>query len=186
MKLHPLGLTPNDEGPDINVPAYAWMQLVIPANAISMSFDYTIQGDWQNDSLAAAFNGTNVLFLPGNEIEANVVFSSGPIDVSAYIGETNEFFLGIVGGTSTNAQLTVENIAFSIVPPISLQADANSGNLILSWPLSAQNFMLQTTTNLGYQNSWRTLTNSSTIANLQNVFTNRICQTNQFFRLIRQ
>src|SRR5208283_3050331 len=97
-----------------NVLAYAWMQLAVPTNAIAMSFDYIIQGDWQSDSLAAAFNGTNVLLIAGNTIQTNVTFSSGSIDVSDFAGQTNEFFIGIVGGTSTNAQLTVENLAFTI------------------------------------------------------------------------
>jgi hypothetical protein len=165
-----------------NVPAYAWMQMFVPTNAISMSFNYVIQGDWQSDSLAVALNGTNVLFLPGSEIETNVVFSSGPMDVSAFAGQTNEFFVGIVGGTSTNAQLTVENLTFSVPLPPTLQAQM-SGGLVLSWPMSAQNFSLQTTTNLAAPNSWTTLTNLPAIVNLQNAVTNPVSGGAQFYRL---
>ncbi len=183
LKAHPLGLTPNDANGNTNIPAYAWMPLVVPANAVSMSFDYIIQGDWASDTLAAAFNGTNVLSLPGSQIETNVLFSSGSIDVSAFAGQTNEFFIGIVGGTSTNAQVTVENLAFSISSPPSLQAQTGNGNLILSWPLSAANFSLQTTTNLADPNSWVTLTNVPAIVNLQNAITNPVSGGLQFYRL---
>jgi hypothetical protein len=151
-----------------------------------MSFDYVIQGDWQSDSLAAAFNGTNVLSLPGSQIETNVLFSSGQIDVSAYAGQTNEFFIGIVGGTSTNAQLTVENLEFSVSLPPTLQVQASGGNLLLSWPMSAQNFNLQTTTNLADPNSWTILTNPPAIINSQNAVTNPISDAVRFYRLIRQ
>lgn len=186
VKVRPLGLSANDGSSSTNVPAYAWMQLIVPANAISLSFDYRIQGDWQSDSLAAAFNGTNVLLIAGNMIQTNVTFGSGSIDVSAYAGQTNEFFIGIIGGTSTNAQLTVENLAFSISSPPSLQAQASGNNFVMAWPLSSQNFNLQTTTNLTDPNSWTTLTNVPMIVNLQNTVTVGICQTNQFYRLISQ
>jgi hypothetical protein len=181
IKARPLG-EPEGSGSS-NVPAYAWMQLVVPANAVSMSFDYKIQGDWQSDSLAAAFNGTNVLLIAGDVIQTNVTFSSGSIDVSAFAGQTNEFFIGIVGGTSTNAQLTVENLAFSVSLPPSLQAQASNGNLILSWALSAANFSLQTTTNLADPNSWTTLPNVPAIVNLQNAVTNPVSGGSQFYRL---
>jgi hypothetical protein len=182
FKAHPLG-QPADNQNSANVPAYAWMQLAVPTNAVSMSFDYIIQGDWQSDSLAAAFNGTNVLLIAGDTIQTNVTFSSGSIDVSDFAGQTNEFFIGIVGGTSTNAQLTVENLAFSITTPPSLQAQMSGGNLMLSWPMSAQGFSLQTTTNLADSNSWVTLTNVSAIVNLQNAVTNPVSGGAQFYRL---
>jgi len=183
FKTHPLGLTPNDASSNTNIPAYAWMSLVVPANAVSMSFDYTIQGDWQSDSLAAAFNGTNVLSLPGSQIETNILFSSGALDVSAFAGQTNEFFIGIVGGTSTNAQLTVENLVFYIAALPSLQAQPNNGNLMLVWPLLAQNFSLQTTTNLADPNSWLTLSNVPAIENLQCLVKNQISGAARFYRL---
>jgi hypothetical protein len=166
-------------------PAYAWMQLAVPTNAVSMSFDYIIRGDWADDSLAAAFNGTNVLLIAGSEIQTNITFSSGSIDVSAFQGQTNELFIGIVGGTSTNAQLTVENLAFSVSSPPSLQVQVNGSNLMLSWPMSAHNFSLQTTTNLGDPNSWVTLTNVPSIVNVQNTVTNPIAGSEGFYRLIQ-
>ncbi len=164
---------------------YAWMPVIIPANAVSMSFNYIIQGDWQSDSFAAALNGTNVLLIAGNTIQPDVTFSSGSIDVSAYAGQTNEFFIGIVGGTSTNAELTVENLAFSIALPLLLQAQASETNCVLSWPMSALNFSLQTTTNLADPSSWVTLTNVPAIVNLQNTVTNPVTGSQGFYRLIQ-
>jgi len=181
---HPIPNIPGG-GSSTTVPAYAWMQLDVPSNAVSMSFDYRIQGDWANDSLAAAFDGTNVLLIAGNEIQTNTIFSSGSIDVSVFAGQTNEFFIGIVGGTSTNAQLTVENLAFSISFAPSLQVQLNGGNLIFSWPMSAQNFSPQTTTDLGDPNSWVSLTNIPAIVDFQNVITNPISGSRGFYRLMQ-
>ena len=183
FKAHPLGQSLNDEGGSTNVPAYAWMLLVVPANAVSMSFDYMIQGSWNDDSLAAAFNGTNVLSIPGSQIQTNVVFNSGAIDVSEFAGQTNEFFIGIVGGTSTNAQLTVENLAFSISLPPSLHEQTSGNNCVLSWPLSAADYVLQTSTNLTDTNSWTAITNVPAIVNLQNAVTNSASAGAKFYRL---
>ena len=61
--VHPLGGPPGGPGGGAtNIPAYVWMPLIVPTNAVSMVFAYKIQGDWKDDSLAAALNGTNVLF----------------------------------------------------------------------------------------------------------------------------
>jgi pimeloyl-ACP methyl ester carboxylesterase len=184
-QFRPRPLGGPEGGNATNVPAYAWMQLAIPPNAISISFNYTIQGDWVSDSLAAAFNGTNVLLISGSEIQTNVTFSSGSIDVSALAGQTNEFFIGIVGGTSTNAQLTVQNFAFTITSSPSLQVQLSAGNLIFSWPMSAQSFSLQTTTSIADPDSWATLTNVPAIVNLQNVITNPIPGSQGFYRLVQ-
>jgi hypothetical protein len=64
-----------------------------------------------------------------------------------------------------------------------LQAQADGGNLMLSWPLSAANFSLQTTTNLADRNSWVTLTNVPAIVNLQNAITNPASGEARFYRL---
>lgn len=171
--------------PAPNDPSYAWVQIFVPTGAVSMSFDYRIQGDWASDSLAAALNGTNVLSIPGGEIQTNLTFSSGAIDVSAFSGQTNELFIGILGTTSTNAQLTVENLTFSIASAPSLQAQASGDSLTVSWPMSAENFMLQATTNLADPSSWGVLTNVPVIVNLQNAVTNLIPGGVGFFRLIK-
>ena len=184
VKIRPLDPHPSADGDgEINVPAYAWMPLAIPANAVSLSFAYKIQGDWKDDSFAAALNGTNVLSITGSLIETNVIFNSGEIDVSVLAGRTNEFFVGIVGGTSTNAELTLLNLVFHIAPPPSLSVEASGSDLIISWPLSTQNFVLEVSTNLGGLNSWTAITNTPAIVDLQNTVTNPISGSARYYRL---
>lgn len=98
-----------------NVPAYAWITVFVPTNAVAMSFDFKLLGDGASDSFVAAINGTNVISLAANLIETNLLVNSGQIDVSAFAGQTAELFFGIVGGTSTNAQITVQDILFYTV-----------------------------------------------------------------------
>src|SRR2546430_17688264 len=99
-----------------------------------MSFDFKIEGDWRADSLAAALNGTNILLLPGSSVETNGLISSGPIDISAFAGQTNEFFLGIVGGTPTNAHLTIQDVRFFAPAGPVLDARLVGTDLAISWP----------------------------------------------------
>ena len=174
---------PLDSSSGNNNPAYAWIPLFIPSNTISMTFDFMLQGDGASDSFQAALNGTNILSLETILIQTNVTLNSGMIDVSAYAGQTNEFFVGIVGGTSTNAQITVQNLVFYSVPAPSLQAQSAGNNPVLTWPISAADFALQTTTNLADPNSWTTLTNVPAIVNPQNTVTNSNSGSTQFYRL---
>jgi hypothetical protein len=173
----------NPQSTSLNSPAYAWLPMTIPTNGTSLSFDFMIQGNGANDSFAAAVNGTNVFSLPLNLLQTNVVMNSGMIDVSAYAGTNIELFLGIVGGTSTNASVAVSGVRIYTTMRPSLQAQASGGNLALSWPLSAQNFSVQTTTNLADPNSWTTLPNVPAIVNLQDTVTNPISGAMRFYRL---
>ena len=166
-----------------NTPAYAWMQLAVPANAVAMSFDFKIQGDWQSDSLAAAFNGTNVLLVAGDSMPTNTTLNSGLIDVSAFAGQTNEFFIGIIGGTSTNAQLAVENLVFYVVPPPMLQAQNSGGSVVVTWPLAAAGYALETTADLATTNSWAVVTNVPAVFNFQSTVTNDVSGASRFYRL---
>jgi pimeloyl-ACP methyl ester carboxylesterase len=194
LQNHPVSVQPNSKSAGIhpldnpsptpsNSPAYAWLPMTIPTNVTSMSFDFMLQGNGANDSVAAALNGTNVFSLAASLIQTNVTMNSGLIDVSQYAGTNIELFLGIVGGTSTNASLTVSGIRLYSIAPPSLQAQVSSTNIAVTWPLSAQNFNLQTTTNITDPNSWTTLTNVSAIVNLQNVITNPITEGQRFYRL---
>jgi pimeloyl-ACP methyl ester carboxylesterase len=170
-------------GSAANTPAYAWIPLAVPPNTVSMSFDFMLQGNGSNDNFEVALNGTNVLSLATSMIQTNVTLNSGLIGVSQYAGTNVELFLGIVGGTSTNASLTASDFYFYSAAQPSLQAQVLSNKLIASWSLSAAAFTLQTSTNLTATNSWTTVTNVPAIVNLQNAVTNPISGGMRFYRL---
>jgi len=179
---HPLGGDVSGAGGSY-IPAYAWIPVTVPSNAVSMSFDFLLEGYGQNDSFAAALDGTNVLSVELSLLKTNVALNSGLIDVSSYAGQQVEFFLGIVGGTSTNASVTVSNFQFYVSAPPTLQVKFAGTNFLVSWPLPALDFILQTSTNLADSNSWVTLTNIPAIVNFQNTITNPITGGASFFRL---
>jgi len=179
FKAHPLG-SPSDASSATNVPAYVWIPLAVPSNAVSMSFDFMFQGDGASDSFAVALNGTNVISVATSVIQTNVTMNSGQIDVSQYAGTNVEVFLGIVGGTSTNANVAASGFRFYSVLPPSLQAQTAGSNLVLTWPLSAADYSLETSTNL---TSWTTNADVPVIVDLQNTVSNGISDGVRFYRL---
>jgi hypothetical protein len=188
--LGPNGLPPKfpkggGGGGGTSAAACAWIPLAVPSNAVSMSFDFMLQGDGQDDSFAVAVNGTNVLSLAMSLIQTNVTLSSGLIGVSPWAGQTVELFLGIVGGTSTNASLTAGAITFYGVVPPSLQVQASGSNLVVTWPVSADGYALETSTSLTGTNSWALVTNVPAIVYSQYTVTNALSAGSRFYRLKR-
>ncbi len=112
-----------------NTSAMAWIPLLIPSNSIAMAFDFSLSGDPMDDVLVCGID-TNALFsLEAKYIPTNYVSSSRFLDVSAWAGTTNELFFGLMGGTSTNATLRIDNIRFySFQPPIADFVAAPTGD----------------------------------------------------------
>jgi pimeloyl-ACP methyl ester carboxylesterase len=184
LKWGPMGgPVPNGGSGSANTPAYAWIPITIPSNTVSMSFDFMLQGNSNNDSFQAALYGTNILSLETSLIQTNVTLNSGLIGVSQYAGQQVELFLGIVGGTSTNAALTVSNFQFYVTLPPSLQIQLSGTNVVLTWPLSGAGYVLQSANSLAPPVSWTTVTNVPVIVNFQYTVTNQISGAVRFYRL---
>jgi uncharacterized repeat protein (TIGR03803 family) len=175
------GPVPNGTG--INSPAYVWLTLSVPSNSVAMSFDFMLQGNGNQDSFQAALNNQNIFTLETVLIQTNVGMNSGLIDVSQYAGQQVQLFLGIVGGTSTNATATVGNILFYSAAPPTLQIQLAGTNVVLSWPLWAANYSLETTGTLGRTNSWTVVTNAAWVVNSQCTVTNQISGKSSYYRL---
>ena len=119
------------------------------------------QAGAQNTNLAVVAwgnNGTGQSTVPG-----------GLTGVAA-IAAGERYSLALVADTNQN-----------MAPAIVLQASGNS--LLLSWPLSAPGFALQSTTNLTDNNSWTTLTNLPVIFDSQNRVTDTISGPAKFYQL---
>ena len=184
LKPQPLdGPAPNGGPSPINTPAYAWIPITVPSNAVSMSFDFMLQGNGNQDSFQVALHGTNILSLETSLIQTNVTLNSGLIDISQYARQQVELFLGIVGGTSTNAALTVSNFQFYVRLPPTLEIQLSGTNVVLTWPLSGADYVLQSANQLTPPISWTTVTNVPVIVNFQYTVTNEISGAARLYRL---
>jgi pimeloyl-ACP methyl ester carboxylesterase len=183
LNVRPMGGAVPKVGSAANTPAYAWIPLNVPADAVSMSFDFMLQGNGNQDSFQAALNGTNILSLETSLIQTNVTVNSGLINVSQYAGQQVELFLGIVGGTSTNEALTANNFQFYSILPPSLQIQMARTNVVLTWPLSGSGYVLQTTDNLTPPVTWTPVASASSIVNYQCTATAQVFEASRFYRL---
>jgi hypothetical protein len=176
-------VTKSDSTPTYSPPA-VWMTLTLPAEVRGMSFDFTLTRSGTNDSyLAFGINGTNQFALETRFMAPGRPTSSGWIDVSAYAGRTVEFFFGVLGGVSTNESVAVDGLRFYQVEAPSLQVQTSGDSVVITWPLSAGGYLLETSDNLAAVNSWVTVTNSPVIAGFQNAVTIEVSAGSRFFRL---
>lgn len=165
-----------------NTPAYVWMTVTLPTNTTSLSFDFIYRGNGSNDSLAAGINGTNIFSLATRFMPTDVPLNSGALDVSRYAGQTVEMFFGVVGGTSTNANLTVDGIRFYQPVSPTLQAAKMGSQATVTWPVSAPDFVLESTPSLTGTNQWSAVTNALGVLDFQYRLTNDAAGV-RFFRL---
>ena len=166
-----------------NTPAYVWMTVAVPPNTASLSFDFIYRGNGSNDSLAAGINGTNVFSLATRFMPVDVPLNSGALDVAQYAGQSVEMFFGVVGGTSTNASLTVDGIRFYQLVPPTLQVTKAGNQATVAWPISAPGFVLESTSSLAGTNQWESVTNAPDVADFEFAVTNAIFGEARFFRL---
>ncbi len=87
------------------------------------------------------------------------------------------------GGRSGNG--TVFSISLPGLPPAPVQLTIipAAENVLLTWPASAAGFTLQFTTNLASPAVWNPVSPGPVVVNGQNVVTNPVSGTQQFFRL---
>lgn len=167
-----------------NTPAYVWLPVQVPANAVALVFDFTLSGDGASDRVVAGINDSNLFSLATQFIATNTLMNSGSLFVDRWAGQDVELFLGIAGGTSTNAGLSVQNIRFLSLPLPVLVAENAGLNTVVSWAESAPGFILEFSTNLTAGASWSARTNVGGYVG-QRVFTNEAANVRGFWRLRR-
>ena len=87
-------------------------------------------------------------------------------------------------GGNEGAQLWL--VAIQSSPSPALQSRVSGENFVISWPLTVDNYALETTTNLSITNSWMPMTNTPVIVSSRNTITNTISQQSHYYRLRKQ
>ncbi len=117
--LRSLNVNSLSSSSESNTQAMAWLPVQIPTNATAMAFDFIVAGDPVDDVMVCGIETNNLFSLETKYIPTNTVSASRLIDVSAWAGTTNELFFGLMGGTSTNATLQIDNIRFYSLSSVS-------------------------------------------------------------------
>jgi hypothetical protein len=77
-------------------------------------------------------------------------------------------------------------VAVQTEPAPALSAQAAGGQVVISWPVTANSYGLEMNTNLSAGNAWSPVTNVPAKVNSQNCVTNPIAQPARFYRLRKQ
>ncbi len=159
-----------------------WLTLLVPDGAALLLFDFKVEGDGREDTLVFALNGTNQFSLETKFIPVGEPQTSRAIEVSGLAGRTNEFFFGIVGGTSTNCVVTVENLRFLTLQPPQLAVESAGTDVLLSWPSTANGYVVESAVTLTPL-KWQTGTNPPALFGGRFWLTNAVTEEGRFFRL---
>ncbi|HMP81769.1 MAG TPA: hypothetical protein PKA41_03570, partial [Verrucomicrobiota bacterium] len=184
MALHG-GPKRQNVGGDPGSTPMAWLPIQFPSSATAMAFDFTVEGDPMDDMLVCGIGTNNLFSLEAKYIPTNTMSASRLIDVTEWAGTTNELFFGFMGGTSTNATLTIENIRFYSLAQPSLEIAVSGNGTLLSWPLTAGGYVVETTPTLTMP-VWEIVTNAPVISADSYILTNSWSDEVRFFRLRQQ
>jgi hypothetical protein len=153
------------------------------------------------DNIPTGFNLTSATSSLGTAVYTNnmVIASLGILasntsatitvqGTSASAGAlTNSAFLGFAEGNTvygTNEAFAFAYFITAAQRTLSIAAPADSGELLVTWPVSAVNFTLQTSTNLSTGNGWQNLAGDTIVTNGLNEYSNSLpSPAAEFFRL---
>lgn len=178
----PVGPRLLNDPPAGNTPAYLWLPVNVPADAQWLTFRFRIEGDGADDLLVFGVNGTNRFTLATEFIAREETEQSGLIAIGDVAGRTAELFFGIVGGTSTNCAVTVEDIQFHGFAAPQMEIGQVAGITLLSWPSTAVGWDLETATALGTTN-WTAVPQPPAVFGGRYWLTNAWADEARFFRL---
>ena len=171
--------------PPTNTPAAIWLPVVIPSDATGLIFDFSVSGTVSNDWIVFGVNQTNLFSLQLMFLAPGQSYTSSLINLSAWAGTSNQLYFAILGGTSTNAAVQINNIWFVSLAPPSMSIVQSNGVTTLSWPSSANGFTLESATDLRAAD-WAAVTNAPALFGGFFTVTNIWSNQTRFFRLLSQ
>jgi hypothetical protein len=164
--------------------AMAWLPVRIPTNDVAMVFDFILSGDPVDDVMVCGIADTNLLSLAARYIPTNAISTSRLLDVSQWSGQQIDLFFGLMGETSSNATLDVENIRFYSLQAPQLGIATTGSVTSLTWPFSAGGAVIETTTTL-LTPKWETVSDAPTLKLDHYIMTGSWPDAVRFFRLRR-
>jgi hypothetical protein len=168
-----------------NTPAYLWLPVVVPATAEFLTFEFSREGEPAEDALVVGLGDAALFSLKAQFIPTAELSTSPLLDVRTWAGTTNEFFFGLVGGSSTHCTATIENIRFYTLQPPKLTVEPAGADLLLSWPSAANGYVVEQAEALVAE-GWQATTNPPALFGGRFWQTNAVTEQTRFFRLRRQ
>jgi hypothetical protein len=159
----------------------------VPSANVPHVMDVTMQGNTVTQRLDGQPNGITTISTSIGD-NGDYVFIGMRNDLANRLkGDLAELI--IVGGTvSSNDTVTIENYLstkYGLVPPPSLSVAYSAGNVVITWPVSSANFVLQSASELN-GGTWNTVANQPVVNGGTNSISLPAASAQMFYRLQKQ
>lgn len=93
--------------------------------------------------MACGRGSSNLFNVRLDLLATNYWLGSGLLPLGSWAGQATDLFLGIAGGTSTNANISIRNIRFVGLPQPVLEVVQAGGNTVLTWAEAVPGLVLE-------------------------------------------
>jgi hypothetical protein len=121
-----------------NSPAYAWFDLMIPADAQYLAIDFMFEGMGDDDMLSLGIDGNLLFALDAGSVELGSGYSTGLLDVSMFSGQLVEFFAGFVSDDVSGGEITLSNFQFYSFGAAPIPEPGAIALLVFAFPVLAR------------------------------------------------
>ncbi len=166
-------------------PVYTIIPVQVPNEAVGVSFEYNIRGSAVDEFMTMGINSSNEYTMEAKFLDEGAWNSTPVIPVSDLRNQEVNLVFALNGiSNSPTGILSVRNIQFYIPPRPRLNLDKSGNTLVASWPLSAIDWTIETSTDLSDPNGWEAVTQPPTASDFFHTMTFDVSGTDRaFFRL---
>jgi hypothetical protein len=144
-------------------PAYTIIPVHVPNEAVGLSFEYSITGAAVDDFMTMGIGTSNEYTMEAKFLDDGAWSGTPVIPISDQRNQDVQIVFALNGASGApTGTLNVRNIQFYIPPRPEVTLDKAGNALTASWPLSALDWTLETSTDLSDPNGWEPVTNPPT------------------------
>jgi len=161
---------------------YTWIPVSVPSEAVGITFQYRLEGAGTNEFFNMGISNVNYYAIEAKYLEDGAWQSSGLIQIPEYSGQDIQLFFSLNGDVPPVGKLSVRGIQFMIPPRPNLAIVVTNNQPVLSWPVSALGWQLESLDSMTETN-WMALTNSPAVKDYQRTVTDENIPGPRFYRL---
>ena len=181
-----LGSDESDGGSgDTNSTVYAWLPVQIPDGTVWMSFQFKLEAAVTNEYITMGISNETCFVLESEFIDEGVWNTSPVIEIARYAGQQVRLFFSLNASVAPNGKLSVRSVQFFIPPTPQLSIEKGGITALVSWPITAIGWRLQSAVTPDPFDEWTTWTNIPMVWDYRNIVTNSLQESSRFFRLVR-
>jgi hypothetical protein len=166
-------------------PVYTIIPAHVPNEAVGVSFEYNINGPGVDEFMTMGIGTSNEYTMEAKFLDDDAWNGTPIIPISDQRNQDVQLVFALNGASGTpTGTLSVRNIQFYIPPRPEVTLDKAGNALTASWPLSALDWTLETSTDLSDPNGWEPVSAPPTDTDFSHTMLFDVTGSNRaFFRL---